>query len=169
MIGRRPEMNSEPTLARQPASKARTIRYQLIWAALFPLILVGLLSALVTSTIARQLASNLAISRSTALAQLSANAMAQDFHPPEIPAAFTQLQLSKSMHGYLVNPAGDIVAQTGIPVSSLSAQDRQDITALARNGYYAASSSNSMLQGVRRLYLMPRSEIVVGVWFLKNP
>ncbi len=102
-----------------------TIRVQLLWASLFPLVLFGLLITLVISTALYQLVLNLVAQRNTAQVQVIADALAQDFSSG---SALTTANLSSALqtiapvrgsHLYVIDTQGNLVASSEAALKSL--------------------------------------------------
>ena len=100
------------------AANTSTIRSQLLWAALFPLVYFGLLSTLVTSSALNRLTLDLVIQRNTAQVQAISDLISMDTDAHEMPtskALTTTLQLFKSVKGshlYLADNTGRLVASS---------------------------------------------------------
>ncbi len=125
-------MRSEISLENQHRSNNMTIRRQLVWAAVFPLVLIGMLSTLVTSVAVRELAMSLVMRRSTTLVQAVAANLALVFNPSAAGSdSLTRLPLLDTMHLYLIDPGGNIAGQTDPSTASLPLRDRQDIRQIA--------------------------------------
>jgi signal transduction histidine kinase len=102
----------------QAADSESSIRSQLIWAALFPLVFFGLLSTLVTTAALHEMTLNLVFQRNTAQVQLAADLL--KYEPADrFPVTSDVLNLIletlnpiNDSHLYLINTKGNLIASS---------------------------------------------------------
>lgn len=109
-----------------PDLSGSTIRGQLIWASLFPLVFFGLLTTLVISSALYQMTFSLASQRNMAQVQVIAHLLMSETSPNSVPTSMTLNSILKAAKPendsllYLIDPQANLLASTDVSQHDIS-------------------------------------------------
>lgn len=119
-------------------SDRSSIRSQLLWASLFPLVFFGLLSIMVISSAMNKLALNLVLQRNTAQVQLLAETLSEVFTSGSIPTQFEMNSQLQSINPdadsqlFVIDTRGDFATSSVVNVTGLPLE-KADLLAFIDN------------------------------------